>query len=137
MESGIEVEPDTLDRELNLSLVHADRPGSRNSPPLLTPDTHHAASISAHAEARRFAVHLLMLASRGEQPFNSLATQVGTRGRTHSLSDPATSDMSANIPAAADAPREFRPAADSPTHQSPYTTPGKFQLRLPGLSCIL
>jgi len=137
MDAGIEVEPDTLDGELNLSPLPADRPGPPNSPPPLTSNPGHASSPSEHAEARRSAEHLLMLASGGEQPVNTLATQVGTPGRIHSPSDPATSDVSADIPAAGEAGRELSPAADSPTDPSAYSTPGKFRLRLPGFSSIL
>ena len=99
MDASIEEEPDTLNGELNLSLLPGDRPGPPNSPPLLTPNPGHAASCSEHAEARRSAEHLLMLASGGEQPVNTVATQVGTPGRIHSPSDPSTSDVSANIQA--------------------------------------
>jgi len=137
MDAGIEVEPDTVDRELNLSPLPADRPGPPNSLPPLTPNPGHAWSPSEHAEARRSAEHLLMLASGGEQPVNTLATQVGTPGRIHSPSDSATSDVSADIPAAGEAGRELSPAADSPTDPSAYSTPRKFRLRPPGFSFIL
>jgi len=145
MDAGIEVELHTLDGERNLSPLPADMPGPPNShQPLtpnpgqpLTPNPGHALSPSAHAEARRSAVPLLMLASGGEQPVNTLATQVDTPGRIHSPSDPATSDVSANIPAAGEAGRELNPAANSPTDPSAYSTPGKFLLRLPGFSSIL
>jgi len=69
-----------------------------------------------------------MLVSGGEQPVNTLATQVGTPGRIQSLSDPARSDVSAEIPAAGEAGRELSPTADSPTDPSAYSTPGKFRL---------
>ena len=137
MDACIEVEPDTLDGELNLSPLPADRPGRPNRPPLLTPNAGHAASPFEHAEGRRSAEHLLMLASGGEQPVNTLATQVGTPGRIHSPSDPATSDVSADIPAAGEAGRELSPAADSPTSSSAYSTPGKLRLQLPGFSSLL
>jgi len=137
IDAGIEVEPDTLDGELNLSPLPADRPGSPNSPPPLTPNLGHASSPSEHAEARRSAMHLLMLASGGEQPVNRLATQVGTRGRIHYPSHPATRDVSAHIPVAGETGRELSPAAASPTDPSAYSTPGKFRLRLPGMSSIL
>jgi len=103
MDASIEVEPDTLDGELNVSPLPADRPGPPNSAPPLTPNPGHASSPSEHAEATRSAEHLVMLASGGEQPVNTLATQVGTPGRIHSPSDPATSDVSADIPAAGQA----------------------------------
>ena len=103
IDAGIEVELYTLDGELNLSPLPADRPGPPNSPLPLTPNLGHASSPSEHAEARRSADHLLMQASGGEQPVKTLATQVGTPGRIHSPSDPATSDMSADIPAAGEA----------------------------------
>jgi len=98
MVAGIEVEPDILDGELNLSPLQVDRPGLPSSPQLLTPNPGHASSPSEHAEARRSAEHLLMLASWGEQPVNILATQVGTPGRIHSPSDQATRDASAKTP---------------------------------------
>jgi len=78
-----------------------------------------------------------MLASGGKQPVNTLATQVGTPGGIHSDSDLATSDVSADIPAAGEAGQELSPAADSPTYQSAHSTPARFRLRLPGFSSIL
>jgi len=137
MDAGIAVEPDRLDRELNLTPVPAHRPGPPKSPPPLTPNPGHVASPSEHAAARRSAEHLLMLASAGEQPVNTLATQVGMPGRIHSLSDSAPSDVSADIAAAGGAGRELSPAAESPTDPSACSTPGKFQLRPPGFSSIL
>jgi len=137
MDAGIEVEPHTLDGELNLSPLPADRPGAPNSPPPLTLNPGHASSHAEHAEARRSAAHLLMLALGGKQPVNTLATQVGTPGRIHFPSDPATSDVSVDITAAGEAGRELSPAADFPTAPSAYTTPGKFRLRLPVFSSIL
>jgi len=137
MDAGIEVEQDTLDGELNLSLLPPDRPGPPKGPPPLTTNLGHASSPSEHAEATRPAEHLLMLASGGEQPVNTLATQVGTPSRIHSPSDPATSDVSADIRAAGEAGRELSLAADSPTDPSTYSTPGKFWLRLAGFSSIL
>jgi len=103
MDAGIEVEPDILDGELNLSPLQADRPGLPSSPALLTPNPGHASSPSEHAETRRSAEHVLMLASWGEQPVNTLAIQVGTPGRIHSPSDQATRDVSGDIPAVAEA----------------------------------
>jgi len=100
MDAGIELEPDTLDAELNLSPLPAHRPGPPNSPPPLTPNLGHRAFPSEHAEAGSPSEHLLMLASAGAQPLNTWATQVAMPGRIHSPSDPATSDMLANIPAA-------------------------------------
>jgi len=137
MDAGIEVELDTRDGELNLSPLPADRPGPANSPLPLTPNPGHASSPAEHAEARRSAAYLLMLASEGDQPVNTLATQVGTPSRNHSPSDPATSDVSADIPAAGEPGRELSPAADSPTDPSAYSISGKFRLRLPGFSSIL
>jgi len=136
MDAGIEVEPDTLEGELNLSPLPADRPGPPNSSLPWTSNPGHGSSPSEHAETRRSAEHLLMLGSRGELPVNTLATQVGTLARIHSPSDPATSDVSAHIAAAGEARRELRPATDSPTDPSAYSTPGKFRLRLPGFSSI-
>jgi len=49
--AGIEVEADTLDGELNLSPLPADRPGPPNSPLPLTPNPCHAVFPSEHAEA--------------------------------------------------------------------------------------
>jgi len=62
MDAGIEVELNTLDGELNLSPLPADRSGPPNNPPPLTPNPDHASSPSEHAEARRSAKNLLMLA---------------------------------------------------------------------------
>ena len=137
MDAGIEVQPDTLDGEHNLSPLPAERQGPPKGPPPLTPNPGDASSPSEHVEPRRSAEHLLMLASGGAQPVNPLATQVGMPGRIHSPSNPATSDVSADIPAAGEACRELSPAADSPTDPSGYYTPGKFRLRLPGFSWIL
>ena len=100
MDAGIELEPDTLDADLNLSPLPAYRPRRPNSPPPLTPNLGHGAFPSEHAEAGSPSEHLLMLASAGAQPLNTWATQVAMPGRNQSPSDPATSDMSANIPAA-------------------------------------
>jgi len=119
MDAGIKLELDTLDRELNLSLLPADRPRPPNSPPLFTPNPGHPVSASSeHAKARRSAEHLLMLASGGEQPVNTWATQVGMPGRIPFPSDPATSDVSADILAAGEAGRQLSPATDSPTNPS-------------------
>ena len=137
IDASIQVEPDTRDGELNLNPLLADRPCRPNSPPSLTANPGDAESHSEHAEARRSAEHLLMRASGGEQPVNTFATQVGTPGRIHSRSYPATSNVSVDMPAAGEADREFSPAADSPTDPSAYTTPGKFQLPLAGFSSIL
>jgi len=137
MDAGIEVEPDRLDGELNLSPLPPDRHGPPNSPPPLTPNPGHAASPSEHAEARRSAEHCLMLASGGEHPVNTLATHVGMPGRIHSPSNPATSNVSADSPAAEEAGRELSPAADSPTNPTAYSRPRKFRLRLRGFSSIL
>jgi len=103
MDAGIEIEQDTLDGELNLRPLPADRPGTPNSAPPWTPNPGHAVSPSEPAEARRSAEHLLMLASGGEQPVNTLATQVGTPGRIHAPSNPATRDVSVDIPAVGEA----------------------------------
>ena len=137
MDASSEVEPETLDGELNRSPLPADRPVPPNTPAALTPNPGHASSPSDHAEARSSAKHLLMLASGGEQPVNTLATQVGTPGRIYSPSDPVTSNVSADLPSAGEARRELSPAADSPTEPSAYSTPTKFQLGLPGVSSIL
>jgi len=128
MDAGIEVEQDRLDGKLNRSRLPADRPGLPYSPPPLTLNPSHAASPSEHGEARRSTEYLLMLASGGEPPVNTLGTQVGTHGRIHSPSDLATSNASADIPAAGEAERESSPTADSPTDPNAYTTSGKFWL---------
>jgi len=47
MDAGIEVELDTLDGELNLSPLPADRPGPPDSPAPLTPNPGHASSPSS------------------------------------------------------------------------------------------
>ena len=124
IDAGIEVEPDTRDGEHNLSRQLADRPSPTNSPSLFTanPGHHHASATSELAEARRSAAPLLMLASGAEQPVNTLATQVDTPGRSHSLSDPPTSDVCADIPTAEEVGRELSPPADSPTDSSAYAT---------------
>jgi len=137
MDAGNRVEPDTLDMKLNLSQLPANRPGRPNSPPPLTPNPGHAASPSDHAEARRSAEHHLMLATGGEQPVNTSATQVGTSSRIYSPSDPTRSDVSVDILAAGEAGQELSPAADSPTDPSLSSIPGMFRLRLPVFSSIL
>jgi len=83
------------------------------------------------------AAHLLMMASGAEQPVNTLATQVDTLGRSHSLSDPRTRAVCVDIPTAEEVGRELSPPADSATDSSAYSTPGRFRLRLPGFSSIL
>jgi len=137
LDAGVEVEPDTRDGKLNLSPLPANRPGPPNSLRSLTHNLGHASSPSEHAEARSSAKYLLMRASGGEQPVNTLATRVGTPGRIHFLSDPATSDVCADIPAAGEAGPELSRAADSPTDPSASSTPGKFRLQLPGFSSTL
>ena len=83
-------------------------------------------------------MHILMLASRAEQPVNTLATQVDTPGRSHSPSeDPHTGDVCADIPTAEEVGRELSQPADSPTASSAYSTRGKFRLQLPDFSSIL
>ena len=67
IDASIEVEWDKLDKELNLSALSADRPGPPKSPLPLTANPGHAVSApSEHANVRRLATHLLMLASAGE-----------------------------------------------------------------------
>jgi len=117
IDAGIEVEPDTHDGEHNLSWQLADRTSPTNSPsPFIpNPDHHHASAASEQGEARRSAAHLLMLASRAEQPVNTLATQVNTPGSSHSPSkDPHTGDVCAYIPTAQEVGRELSPPADTP-----------------------
>jgi len=82
IDAGIEVETATSDVEHNLSWELADGTSPTNSPSPFTPNPghHHASPASEQAEARRSAPHLLMLASRAEQPVNTLATQVDTAG---------------------------------------------------------
>ena len=103
IDAGIEVEPDTRDREHNLSWHLADRPSPTNSPSPFTPNPghHHAYAASEQAETRRSVAHFLMLALGAEQPVNTLATQVNTAGRSHSPSeDPHTGNVCADIPTA-------------------------------------
>ena len=102
IDAGIEVEPDTRDGEHNQSRQLADRPSPTNSPSPFTPNPglNHASAASKLAEARRSAAHLLMLVSGAEQPVNTLATQVDTRGRSHSPSDSGTGNVCADIPTA-------------------------------------
>jgi len=140
IDAGIEVEPDTHNREHNLSWQLADRTSPTNSPSPFTPNPgpHHASAASEQAEARRSAAHLWMLASGAEQPVNTLAKQVHTPGRSHSPSeDPHTGDVCPDIPTAEEVGRELSPPADSPTASSAYSIPCKFRLRLPGFSSIL
>jgi len=138
-DTGIEIELDTRKGEDNRSRQHADRPSPTNSLSPFTPNPghHHVSAASELAEARRSAAHLLMLASGAEQPVNTLAIQVDTPSRSHSPSDPRTSDVCADIPTAEEVGQEFSPPADSPTHWSAYSTPSKFWLQLPGFSSIL
>ena len=139
IDAGIAVEPDTRNREHNLSRQLADRPSLTNTLSLFTPNLghDHASAASELAEARRSAAHLLMLASRAEQPVNRLATQVYKPGRSHSRSDRRTGDVYADIWTAEEVGRELSPLADSPTDSSVYPTSGMFRLRLPGYSSIL
>jgi len=140
IDTGIEVEPGKRDGEHNLSWQLADRTSPTNIPSLFTPNPghYHQSAASVQAEARRSAAHLLMLASGAEQPVNTLATQVNTLRRSHSLSeDQHTGDVCADIPTAEEVGRELSPPADSRTASSEYCTPGKFRLRLQGFSSIL
>jgi len=140
IDTGIEVELDTRDGEHNLSRQLADRTSLTNSPSPFTPNLghYHPSAASEQAEVRRSSAHLLMLASEAEQPVNTLATQVDTPGRSHSPSaDPHTSEVRADIQTAEEVRRELSPPADSPTNSRAYSTPVKFQLRLPGFSSIL
>jgi len=140
IDAAIEVELDTLYGEHNLSWQLADRTSPTNSPSPFThnPSHHHESAASEQAEARRSAVHVLMLASGAEQPINTLATQVDTPGRSHShAEDLHTGDVCADILTAEEVGRELTPPANSPTASSAYSTPGKFRLRLPGFSSIL
>jgi len=140
IDSGIEVEPERRNGEHNLSWQLADRTCPTNSLSPFTPNPghHHASAASEQAEVRRAAAHLLILGSEPEQPVNTLATQVDTPSRSHSPSeDPHTGDVCADIPSAEEVRRELKPPADSPTDSSAYATPGKFWLRLPGVSSIL
>ena len=138
--ASIEVELDTPDGEHNLSWQLAYRTSPTNSPSPFTPNPghHHASAASNQTEARRSPAHLLMLASGAEHPVNTLATQVDTPGRSHSPSeDPHTGDVCADIPTGEEVERELSPPTNSPTASSPYSTPRKFRLRLPGFSSIL
>jgi len=121
IDAGIEVEPDKPDGEHNLSWQLAERTSPTNSLSPFTPNPghHHVAAASEQAEARRSAAHLLMLASGAVQRVNTLATQVDTRGRSHSPSeDPHTGDLCADIPPAEEVGRELSRPADSPTASS-------------------
>jgi len=126
IDAHIEVEPDTRDGEHNLSRQLADRPSPTNSPSPFTPKPshHHASAASELAEARRSAAHLLMLASGAEQPVNTLATQVDTRGRSHALSDPHSGDVCVDIPTAEEVGPQLSLPADSATDSHAYSTPG-------------
>ena len=142
IDAGIEVEPDTHDREHNLSWPLADRTSPTNSVSRFTPNLDHyqASAASEQPEVRRSAAHLLMLALGAEQPVNTFATQVDRPGRSHSPSeDRHTGDVCADIPTAEKVRRESSPPADFPlaTDSSAYSTPGKFRLPLPGFSSIL
>jgi len=140
IDAGIEVDPDTGDGEHNLSWQQADRTSLTNSPAPFTPHPghHHACAATEQGEARRSAANPLMLASGAEQPVNTLATQVDTSGRRHYPSeDPYIGDVGTDIPLAEAVGREFSPPADSPTDSSAYSTPCRFQLRLPVFSSML
>jgi len=139
IDAGIEVETDTGDGEHNLSWQQADRTSATHGPSPVTPSPghHHVSAASDPAEATRSAAHLLMLASGAELPVNTLATEVDMPGRSHSPSeDPRTGDVCADIPTAEEVGRELSPPCHSRTDSSAYSTPGKFRLRLPGVSSI-
>ena len=80
---------------------------------------------------------LLILGSGAEMPVNILATQVHTPRRSHSPSEHPRSVMC--VVRFRYLPKSDKSEAqgDSPTYSSAYSTPCKFQLRQPGLSCIL
>jgi len=109
IDAGIEVEPGTRHGEQNLSWHLADRTSPTNSPSPSTPNPghHHASAASEPAEARRSAAYLLMLASGGQQPVNTLVTQVDMPGRSHSPSEhPHAGDVYTDIPTAEAVGRE-------------------------------
>ena len=124
--AGIQIEPDTRDGVHNLSWQLADRTSPTNSPSpfSLNPGHYHASAASEQAEGRRSAVHHLMLASGAEQPVNTLATQVDTRGRSHALSDPHSGDVCVDIPTAEEVGPQLSLPADSATDSHAYSTPG-------------
>jgi len=139
IDSALEIEPDTGEGEHNLCWQLADRPSPTNSSSAFTsnPGYHHVSAASDQVGARRSAAHYLKLASGPEQPVNTLATQVDTPSRSHSLSHPHISDVCADIPTVEEVGGEISPPANSPTDRGAYSTPGKFPLRLPGFSSIL
>ena len=118
IDTSIEVELEAVNRELD-------------------PGQHLASAASELAEVRRSAQHLLMLASGGEQPFNTSATQVATPSTSRSPADPCTGYEFADILPAGEAGRELRPTTDSLADSSAYAIPGKFRLQLPGFSSAL
>ena len=75
------------------------------------------------------AEHLLMLASRVGQPAAPSVTQVGTPGRTRSLSDPRSGDPLANM-MVPDAGRESGPASPASESSSGNFTERKWRLPL-------
>jgi len=128
IDSSIEGEPDRLYREVNQSRQPTATPSPPNSPPPLAPNPsyHLASAASEQLQLRTSAEHLFMLASGAQQPADTLATQVGTPSRSHSLSDLCTDHALVDM-AAADAGQKLGPAASSRARSSGYFTLGKFQ----------
>jgi len=98
-DSSVEVEPERSHGELNSS----QQPTKRlippiSSPPLASsPSQDLAPTAGEPVQVRALAEHLLMLASGVGQPAEPSVTQVGTPGRTRSLSDLRSGDLLANM----------------------------------------
>jgi len=79
----------------------------------------------------------VILGSGAEMPVNILATQVDTPRRRHSPSEHPRNVMCLVRFRYLPKSDKSEAQSDSPTYSSAYSTPCKFQLRQPGLSCIL
>ena len=136
-DSSVEVEPERSHGEFNSSQQLSNRLIPPISPPpLASSPSHNLAHIAVEQmQVRASAEHLLMLSGVG-QPAEQSVTQVGTPGRTCSLSDPHSRDPLANM-MVPDTGRESEPASPARGSSSGYSMASKLRLPLPSFSSIL
>ena len=138
IDTGIEVQPDSLRGAFNPSRQPTDCPSPPNSPSTLAPNPSHdpAPAASEQDQVRTSAEHLLMLVSGAQQPADILVTQVGIPGGSPSPTNPKIGDVLANV-LTEESGRESTLAINSPASPSGYSTPGKLRLQLSGFSPVL
>ena len=135
---SIEGELDRLYGEVNRRrerTATASRP--KGPPPLASNLSQDLASeASEPLQLRTSADDLLMLASRVQEPANTLATQVGTPSRSHSPYNLCADDAFVNM-ASVDGQPKLGQAASFRVSPSGYFTPGQLRLQLPGLASAM